>query len=249
VSLEPVPGASPSALLFREIGTTEKTYAYRRLTPFTWAVFGLAGLNALSLVLLVVGLVMRLVVLNTIQSHGYDTREAMMAAANGADAIVRITGVVLLPARLVAVIAGGFWIYNAACNARGLGARGLHASPGWSVGYYAIPIAAWFMPFLAIEEIDKASRAPLNWQREPTPLLLRFWWTAWVASNIGGPVLNLVSKQAIAMGDLAPVNIALLAVTIVDLAAIICFLLIVRRIDGEQARSRAGLNDVAQVFA
>lgn len=70
----------------------------------------------------------------------------------------------------------GRWIYIANSNARQLGAQGMEFTPGWSVGWYFIPIANIWKPFLAMREIWKASHRPAAWQSAPGSPLLGWWW-------------------------------------------------------------------------
>jgi hypothetical protein len=71
-------------------------------------------------------------------------------------------------------------------------------SPGWSIGYYFIPIAMWFMPYKAMKEIWQTS-VP-----ERGSTLLFLWWTAWVLHQITEQIINVigpVSGFVIVIGD------------------------------------------------
>jgi hypothetical protein len=80
------------------------------------------------------------------------------------------------------------WFYRANANARAMGADGLMGSPGLSVGWFFIPIAFLFMPYVVMRDTWKASAAPRDWQGAPTPPLVGFWWAAFLASNIAGTI-------------------------------------------------------------
>jgi hypothetical protein len=255
VSEEPLPGAvAPPAPLFQPIRavaatTSLKRYAYRTLRPYTVAAVGAAGLNAIALVVLLAGVAMRLVMLQRFGAHGFASVEEATAAAQSIDHFVALTGAVSVVLRFISFIAGGFWIYNAACNIRALGAQGLEVTPGWAVGFFAVPIASLWKPFQAMEEIDSASRSPARWRAERTPLLLRFWWGAWLLSGYGGTILNLIGRGVTSLGDIAALNVALLALGVVELGSVLLYLTILVRVDRAQVGTRAGLNDIDQVFA
>jgi hypothetical protein len=76
------------------------------------------------------------------------------------------------------------WFYRANANVRAMGADGLMGSPGLSVAWFFIPIAFLFMPFVVVRDTWKASAAPRDWQGQPTPPLLGFWWAAFLATNL-----------------------------------------------------------------
>lgn len=78
------------------------------------------------------------------------------------------------------------WFYRANANVRAMGADGLMGSPGLSVAWFFIPIAFLFMPFVVMRDTWKASAAPRDWQGQPTPPLLGFWWAAFLAMNLTG---------------------------------------------------------------
>jgi hypothetical protein len=91
-------------------------------------------------------------------------------------------------AMLVTIVGAGIliliWIYRASRNLRYLGADGLGYSPGWSVGWYFIPLANLWKPYGAVREIWQASSNPQNWQYEPVPAILSWWWFFWLGTNI-----------------------------------------------------------------
>ena len=72
------------------------------------------------------------------------------------------------------------WMYRAHCNIRALGATGLTFSPGWAVGWFFVPIAFFWMPHQAMQELWRASASPEEWQRQPGSVLLSWWWALWL---------------------------------------------------------------------
>src|SRR5207245_6095156 len=78
------------------------------------------------------------------------------------------------------------WIYRGNLNVRALGAEGMTFTPGWSVGWYFVPIAHLWKPYQAMKEIWKATQNPHAWAtQEVGPVVIR-WWTLWLLSNILG---------------------------------------------------------------
>jgi hypothetical protein len=101
------------------------------------------------------------------------------------------------------------WFYRANANARAMGAEDLTGSPGLSVGWFFIPIAFLFMPFVVVRDTWKASEAPRDWQGRSAPPLIGFWWAAMLVSNIAGSISFRIAVEggydaasAVAMFDL-----------------------------------------------
>ncbi len=116
-----------------------------------------------------------------------------VALALGTDAL--ISGDVARPLALVQLVTWLaslglflFWFYRAAANARAMGADGLMGSPGLSVAWFFIPIAFLFMPYLVVRDTWKASASPRDWQGQPAPPLIGFWWAFFLASHIAGTI-------------------------------------------------------------
>lgn len=68
------------------------------------------------------------------------------------------------------------WVYLANLNVRALGALHLRFTPGWAVGWYFIPIANFWMPYLAMKEIWQASLDPEQWLGVRLPRVFAWWW-------------------------------------------------------------------------
>ncbi|MCW1885274.1 DUF4328 domain-containing protein [Luteolibacter flavescens] len=58
----------------------------------------------------------------------------------------------------------------------------LHYTPRWSVGWYFVPIACLWKPFVAMRDIVRASTL----REGPPDFLLRSWWTLWILCVIIG---------------------------------------------------------------
>lgn len=80
------------------------------------------------------------------------------------------------------------WIYAANQNSRHLGANNMRFSPGWSIGWYFIPVANLWKPYQAMKEIWKTSVNPANWVNEKASSLLGWWWFLWIITSISGNI-------------------------------------------------------------
>lgn len=86
------------------------------------------------------------------------------------------------------------WIYRANYNARQLGAADMRFTPGWAVGWYFIPIGWFWMPYLAMREIWRASVNPADLGAAPVSPLLRWWWGLWIVARWGLDTVDLVAS-------------------------------------------------------
>ncbi len=72
------------------------------------------------------------------------------------------------------------WVHRANKNLHELSPGSMTFSPGWSVGWYFIPIANLIKPYQAMKEIwFVAHRQSLS-----KSSILGWWWALWIASNI-----------------------------------------------------------------
>jgi hypothetical protein len=175
--------------------------------------------------------------------HSHFTHDA--AVAN--DSRQRLISIARLMAMLVTMIVFARWTYVVARNARALGARGLSTSPGWAVGWYFVPIAWLWKPFVAMQEIWKSSRFPYGWIGKPTDPILILWWIGWVGSNILGDVAFQLSFRARTVEALNLSTMINIADQCGDLFAYVAALIMVTRLCQIQITQRASVN-VADIF-
>jgi hypothetical protein len=70
------------------------------------------------------------------------------------------------------------WVYRANKNGHALGTAGMKYTPGWSVGWFFVPIANLFMPYWVLKEIwQTGSSTPHGgWRQGAVSPLLALWW-------------------------------------------------------------------------
>ncbi len=78
---------------------------------------------------------------------------------------------------IAGIVAFCMWMNRVCRNAHALARREITITPGWSVGYFFIPIVSLWKPFQAMKEIWNASVG-----NETAPIL-GLWWALWL---IGG---------------------------------------------------------------
>lgn len=124
------------------------------------------------------------------KSGVYASREAAVAAAAASDSRQAVVAIVQFATFIAAGILILKWIHRANYNARQLGATDMTFTPGWSIGWYFVPVANLWMPYRAMKEIWKASANPQDWKNEPVSSLLPWWWFLWIVSGTVGSVSN-----------------------------------------------------------
>ena len=84
---------------------------------------------------------------------------------------------------LLSMILVSIWIHRAHANMHEAGIDGLEFTPGWAVGWFAIPIANLFKPYQAMKELWNSSSGLSNEFGGEAPGILNFWWATWLLSG------------------------------------------------------------------
>ncbi len=151
-----------------------------------------SGRVRLLVMLLILALIMEAVMsaLDVAGSLLYPQWNRMDAEPTGGEAALLGLAVILslgfLAVFVTTVVVFCKWAYRANRNARALGVEDMKHSPGWTVGWWFIPIANLFKPYMAITEIARASdpdAAARDWHDLPLPSIFGWWWAAWLVMN------------------------------------------------------------------
>jgi hypothetical protein len=147
----------------------------------------------------------------------YTTEEQVVADGVANDIRQGIIGLVYLVVFIVSCILIMKWIYRANYNARQLGAKDMTFTPGWSVGWYFIPIFTLWKPYQAMKEIWKASINPDNWNEVTASPILSWWWFFWLTNKFLGQAVIRMSLRAKEIPELKAVNLAYQASDVVSI--------------------------------
>jgi hypothetical protein len=154
--------------------------------------------------------------------------------ANANDARQMAIGIAQLAAYIVTGIVFLVWIYRANRNARALGAQGMRFTPGWSVGWYFVPIMSLWRPFQAMREIWQASAEPGNWRAVQSPPLLGWWWAFYLGNQILSQVAYRLSDNVHDMDSALTASVVMTASSATGLPLDILGLLLVAKIAANQ---------------
>ena len=145
---------------------------------------------------LLIGLVWELKVLKDFQGGLFSDQVSFFQALKLPTEIISRLSILFL----LVFCGGGIivfkWIKLANQNVRALGAKNLSFTPGWSVGWFFIPVANLFKPFNAVNELWSASHSPENWKADDKNGAVQKWWGLWIVSNGLIQLSNNLEKNA-----------------------------------------------------
>ena len=116
----------------------------------------------------------------------------IILGVNGDSSLQEVVSIISLIISTISAILILKWIYRANYNAYELGARNMLYTPGWSIGWYFIPIANLWKPYQAMKEIWKASSNPQSWKSQSRSSLLPWWWFLWIVFSVGSFLSQLL---------------------------------------------------------
>lgn len=110
-----------------------------------------------------------------------------------ADMVVGLAALLYLAALLMAGFLVLKWVHRSNAIAQAL-ASGMSITPGWSIGWFFIPIGNLWKPFEGVRQSWQVSHDPAAWQEVPVPTHLRWWWACWL---VWGAVSNASFRLAL----------------------------------------------------
>ncbi len=143
-------------------------------------------------------------------------------------------GVVQFVIYIVTGITFLVWIHRANRNARALGAEGMQFTPGWSVGWYFVPIMSLWKPFQAMREIWQASAEPGNWRAVQAPPLLGWWWALYLGNQILNQAAYHLSDKVDSMDSALTASFVMTASSISGMPLDVIGILLVTKIAANQ---------------
>jgi hypothetical protein len=130
------------------------------------------------------------------------------------------------------------WIYRANANAHLFDDGEMTISPGWSVGWFFIPVANLVFPFRAMKEAWEASNRAAGRHAALKSPLVGWWWGLWIANNIGaGLTYFLEAQMTYASPERHFFN---LVATAIGAAGALVFIQLMSRLDAAQLTASRG---------
>ena len=174
------------------------------------------------------------------QNGVYTSQELAIADGEASDQRQGLIGILYLVVFFVSALLILRWIHRANYNARQLGAENLVFTPGWSIGYYFIPILTLWKPYQAMKEIWKASKNPSSWSSSSTSFILPIWWALWLMSCFLGQAIFRLSMSADALPELLNLNLLNQLSNFLDIPLALVTLAVVNSIYKMQVLSKGG---------
>ena len=106
---------------------------------------------------------------------GFDVEETILPA----DVVTVLIGLVQMVIFIILGITFLCWIYRANKNLGVISGQRMRFTPGWSVGWYFIPIANLFKPYQAMKEIWEVSHK----YQSGSSSTLGLWWALWLITT------------------------------------------------------------------
>lgn len=125
-------------------------------------------------------------VLNYLGMQQYQSDEYQLAdEPSQLDEIITLTDSLHSYFILIIMVIFGIWINRACKNAWLLDPPRMGITPGWSVGYYFLPILSLWKPYVSMKQIRSASYGSDHALRNVLPA----WWTLWLVSALIGSII------------------------------------------------------------
>lgn len=142
------------------------------------------------------------------------------------------------------------WISRANRNARALGASDMRFTPGWSVGWFFVPIMNLFRPYQVVRELLNVSGrlAEQGGVRYEVSLPIGLWWMLWILSGLVDQMSLRMTLRAADIQDLIYADWVSIIGSLVGIPALLLAVTIVSEIQGLQmarAQQKVHLGDLS----
>jgi hypothetical protein len=84
------------------------------------------------------------------------------------------------------------WTHRVSTNIHALGGQRIRFTPSWAIGWYLVPIANLWMPYLVMNEIWRVSKGSIDARSGRLPQWWWWCWLCWLAPLVGAKVVWLV---------------------------------------------------------
>jgi Domain of unknown function (DUF4328) len=160
-----------------------------------------------------------------------------------ADSIAQPVAIVQLLSTVVAITLVARWIMRVNANAQTV-SDSMTISPGWNVGYFFVPIVNLWKPFEGIRQSWQASVAPHHPASVAVPIVMRWWWGLWLATNILGNISFRLGLRGGADGLIASSWIDLVTF-LIDVPLVWFLVQVIQQLTAIQRDSK----DIGEIFS
>jgi hypothetical protein len=172
--------------------------------------------------------------------------ERVIGSVSDWDARLKAALAIRLVVLLAVIVLWLVWQYRSHANLRALGAGNLRFTPGWAVGWWFIPFADFVFPYLTTRELVKASdpaSGVADWSARRTLALIGFWWATGLIRIFVGWIATVTNRKAIVVGQIVHGDTVALVGFVVEIAAGILAMLLVREVGRRQSAKFARVTE------
>ena len=227
--------------------TAVTSYSFQSIQGFSKILLGLLATGImLSVVSIPFGLIARaiLIRISEAQNAGADSAvfDAITADADQSDLHQMIIGFTQVAVGILTVIFFARWIYVASRNCHAVSGKTLPFSPGWSVGWYFVPIANLWKPYQAMRQTWNVSADTTDDPERPAPGLLLVWWLFFLVSSAIERAAFRQALRADEVSEFLTSNTLIILSDAANILATIVAFIVVKKIADLQAANFAGQN-------
>lgn len=172
-----------------------------------------------------------------IEAGGYYTLEEVERNDN----LMSLTGLLQFSVFAMTAVFFLVWLHRVSMNLRGFDIEGLRYKPGWTVGWWFIPIFNLFRPYQAVSEAWRASLPPcdpedtgFSWRLTRKTPLLPLWWGLWIVSSIIDSIVARVMYRAETPEEIIDATRMMFISDTLDIAPAVLLILLIRSINQRQ---------------
>lgn len=163
--------------------------------------------------------------------RGAELTVEQASANDSRERLVALAGLVLF---IATVIRWLMWQHRAYANLQLIGSRDTEYTPGWSVGYWFIPLINLYRPYQITAELYR--RSEIQNGRDPIgglsgPPLVGLWWFAYLLWGGSQRLFSLIAKDANTLSTLISATNIQLGGYLIGATSAILALLVIRSID------------------
>jgi len=149
----------------------------------------------------------------------------------------QLIGLIFIIIFVLSLIVSARWIYKAAEYNSNLGAADLQYTPGWTVGWFFVPILSLCKPYQAFKQLHQVAVNWRDWQSVSVPSIFPIWWGLWILSNLIGQVLFRTADKLDSIASMQAHSLAYVFTLPIELALNYAFLKVVLDIAKNQEAS------------
>ncbi len=223
------------------------TVEFKDLSKRSSKVLMASYITIASLLAVQIGTLFELSLLEDINLGNYSSSAELDLRIENNDLWIGIISTISGLAMITYVVLFFMWIYRSNSNSHTFTNEKLKHTPGWSVGWFFIPVANIWKSYQIPAEIWKVSKAGPDYKRKSTtPLTLKLWWIAWIVDSLFSQISYNITDKAVETHELINADRILFSSNIVSIIAIFLTIKLVKEVTLLQENQS---HHISEIFA